>query len=306
MAPVALSLALHGAALAGLAVFESGPRPTPRPIVAVEIVGALPTPGEPRPHDGSLHETAPHKDAQPQPPTTREKDHAANRDAPVSVARMEAAHPTASRTEAPPAPSEPPTLIPPRKPAPPAPVVARRAAGAQARGEPARRPDPAPATAEGTVRSVPVETKPIAAPARAVAEDAPAPSGREAAPAGILRARLATTGDGGREKEIAAGARRADNAATSPTYVGLGLGNPKPHYPYGARRRGEQGQVILRVRVSPEGAVEALWVHRGSGHAQLDAEAVRTVRRWRFVPARRRGTAVAGMVDVPITFRLDR
>ena len=83
------------------------------------------------------------------------------------------------------------------------------------------------------------------------------------------------------------------------------LHNPKPVYPVLSRRNGEEGRVVLRVRVAPDGsALEAL-VGKSSGFLRLDALARETVSRWRFVPARRGDEAVESWVSVPITFSLE-
>ena len=42
-----------------------------------------------------------------------------------------------------------------------------------------------------------------------------------------------------------------------------------------------------------------------SAHPGLNREALRAVRRWRFEPAMRDGTPVAGETDVVIQFRID-
>jgi protein TonB len=77
-------------------------------------------------------------------------------------------------------------------------------------------------------------------------------------------------------------------------------GNPQPRYPSLARRRGEEGRVLLRLTVNATGQVEAVSVARSSGYELLDQEAQRTVARWRFQsPPTERMVA-----QIPITFRL--
>lgn len=83
------------------------------------------------------------------------------------------------------------------------------------------------------------------------------------------------------------------------------LTNPSPSYPPIARRNGEQGRVVLRVHVTPEGQAETIEVRISSGFERLDRAAVETVRHWRFVPARQGEHAVSAWVLVPITFSLD-
>lgn len=80
--------------------------------------------------------------------------------------------------------------------------------------------------------------------------------------------------------------------------------NPKPEYPMIARIRGWQGKVALKVQISAEGTVESVAVQHSSGYDELDEAAQQAVKAWRFVPARRRNTAVACTVVVPIIFSL--
>jgi periplasmic protein TonB len=81
--------------------------------------------------------------------------------------------------------------------------------------------------------------------------------------------------------------------------------NQRPAYPEGARRRGEQGRVVVRVAVSAEGSPLDVSVASSSGHASLDAAALAAVRRWRFVPAIQGGKPVAAAAEVPVQFRLE-
>jgi protein TonB len=83
-----------------------------------------------------------------------------------------------------------------------------------------------------------------------------------------------------------------------------GGANPAPRYPWISRQRGEQGRVIVTVTVSAKGHPREVGIKRSSGYRRLDEAAVAAVRKWRFVPAKRRGRAVAGRARVPVTFRL--
>lgn len=82
------------------------------------------------------------------------------------------------------------------------------------------------------------------------------------------------------------------------------LNNPKPPYPFAARRNGMEGSVVLRAYVLEDGHCAEVKLLKSSGHDLLDNSALETVKRWRFVPASRGETAVASWVEVPITFRL--
>ena len=84
------------------------------------------------------------------------------------------------------------------------------------------------------------------------------------------------------------------------------LRNPAPPYPQMSRRMGEEGKVILRVRVTPEGTAGNVEVRTSSGSQRLDDSALRTVRNWRFIPAKRGATAIESWVLVPIIFKLEQ
>jgi len=92
---------------------------------------------------------------------------------------------------------------------------------------------------------------------------------------------------------------------TLPSYSADYLHNPAPAYPPVARRLGEQGRVLLRVLVTADGRPGEVEVRTSSGSPRLDAAALETVRRWRFVPARQGDRPLAAWVLVPISFRLE-
>ena len=81
--------------------------------------------------------------------------------------------------------------------------------------------------------------------------------------------------------------------------------NRPPRYPESARRRGDQGRVIVRVSVSADGEPLTLSIARSSGSTVLDEAAISAVRQWRFVPASQSGHPVAAQAEVPIVFRLE-
>lgn len=83
------------------------------------------------------------------------------------------------------------------------------------------------------------------------------------------------------------------------------LQNPHPAYPTLSRRLGEEGKVLLRVRVSPDGRAAAVDVEKSSNFERLDETARQSVARWRFVPAKRGDEAIEATVIVPIVFRLE-
>lgn len=81
--------------------------------------------------------------------------------------------------------------------------------------------------------------------------------------------------------------------------------NPAPAYPDGARRRGEEGLVLLLVDVDRTGRVSSAVIKQGSGSLDLDRAALKAVKRWRFEPAHIGSLPVESEVEVPIRFTLN-
>jgi len=75
---------------------------------------------------------------------------------------------------------------------------------------------------------------------------------------------------------------------------------PPPDYPMVARRRGQQGRVLLAVELDHAGVPVEARVKTGSGYGTLDDAALRAVKAWRFDPS----AEARRLVDVPIVFRL--
>lgn len=83
------------------------------------------------------------------------------------------------------------------------------------------------------------------------------------------------------------------------------LNNPRPAYPLAARRRGDQGTVLIRVLVTADGVAASVGLEKTSGHPSLDEAALAAVKSWRFIPARQGGQAIESPYVVPVVFRLD-
>lgn len=80
--------------------------------------------------------------------------------------------------------------------------------------------------------------------------------------------------------------------------------NPRPVYPDVARRRGQQGVVVLRVWVSKVGFPTKLELLKSSGYGLLDKAAQESVMRWKFHPALLGNSAIDSVVEVPIRFQM--
>jgi protein TonB len=165
-------------------------------------------------------------------------------------------------------------------------------------------------------------TVPLAPPPAAVAPRAPAVPERQRQPPVPRRAVLAVVAQPGAkpaplsvaesafassdESPTAASAKgNVPVPVTAARYDAAYLHNPRPAYPPLSRRLGEEGKVLLRVRVSREGLADAVDLEKSSNFERLDEAARAVVARWRFVPARRGDEAIEATVIVPIVFRLD-
>lgn len=232
---------------------------------------------------------------------------ASPRFSPLALASVAAAHGAAwlalaGAAAEPELPVEPPVLVsvilPAAEPARPAPPVVapppRRLQPQPARQAIPSRPQPAPTSPE-TALATPASL-PQAAPAAVEAPQPPAeePAVAESAPPAVAIAAAAAV------TEAAPGPEPLEDPRFDADY----LDNPAPAYPRLSRKLGEEGRVLLRVRVSVAGAPAQVELHRSSGHERLDEVAAETVRRWKFAPARQGGKPVAAWVIVPIQFSL--
>ena len=78
----------------------------------------------------------------------------------------------------------------------------------------------------------------------------------------------------------------------------------KPDYPNGARKRGEEGRVVLEIFVGSDGPVGNVKVVSSSGFAELDEASVRAAKGARFTPAKSGGGSVASTARLTLEFKL--
>ena len=184
----------------------------------------------------------------------------------------------------------------------PLPVVQPTPPAPEPKPTPKPRPRPRP-TLEPKPQPVPEpETLPSELPAvlETTASDVPsvdAPS----APSNDTTSSSTTTTDTGSE----GGGDEGDPLSSAQFSVGS-AGNPKPPYPLLSRRMREEGKVILRVLVTPGGDANSVEIKTSSGFQRLDDSALQTVKRWKFIPAKRGSNPVESWVLVPIIFRLEQ
>ena len=80
--------------------------------------------------------------------------------------------------------------------------------------------------------------------------------------------------------------------------------NPKPVYPKEARRKGYEGEVLLKVEVLANGRVGRVDVKKSSGYEILDRSALTAVKQWKFIPANEGDGSIPCWVNIPIKFQL--
>jgi protein TonB len=107
------------------------------------------------------------------------------------------------------------------------------------------------------------------------------------------------------------GAAQQAAAGFLPTPAVVWEGKPRyrhpptpPVYPPRAVELNQQGEVLVRVRLDPEGTAVEVVLHRPSGHQMLDRAAIAAVRSWHFLPATRDGRPVSAWVEIPVRFHL--
>jgi protein TonB len=181
-----------------------------------------------------------------------------------------------------PKPSEPPTPIEPKPPITPLPLEM-----------PVREPEPAPLIPA----AVPVQK-----------ETAPTPPAIPSAPQSAAAtvalnqpAQNRTRGDG-------SSPRPGEDATTQQAPLGIRAQpdyrkNPEPPYPLAARRRRQEGVVLLSVKVSTQGRALRVQIKQSSGVPVLDDAAIQAVRDWEFEPARVGARPYESEIEVPVRFK---
>lgn len=80
---------------------------------------------------------------------------------------------------------------------------------------------------------------------------------------------------------------------------------PPVEVPMASRRLGEQGTVLLQVWVDAQGLPRQVTLHRSSGFARLDEQALAAMRQARFQPVLDGGQAIEWVVIAPLQYELD-
>jgi TonB family protein len=94
------------------------------------------------------------------------------------------------------------------------------------------------------------------------------------------------------------------SAKSEPIFDAAYLDNPTPYYPRSARRKGIQGEVLLKVSVKTDGSAASVLISHSSGYEVLDNAALAAVKTWNFIPAKKSGKSVEASVLVPVEFKI--
>ena len=196
----------------------------------------------------------------------------------AAIGALATARSQAARDEGPPRVAtfaiEEPSPLPPLEPLPP-----------QAAVQPVSSPIAAPVAALKIPRQVQVEAvqpkavRPTIAPPALVVNNVAPPAPAQPAPA-------------------------APAPIVPPNFAAAQLRNAGPSYPFLSRRAKEEGVVLLKVLVGTDGKAARLEIEESSGFERLDEAALKTVGKWRFVPASQGGQPREAWVLVPVTFSL--
>lgn len=76
-------------------------------------------------------------------------------------------------------------------------------------------------------------------------------------------------------------------------------------YPRLSQENGEEGEIVLKVLVSPKGGLDSVKILQSSGYTRLDKAARKSVMNGIFLPAVKNGEPVALQLPVPFVFRLE-
>jgi len=83
------------------------------------------------------------------------------------------------------------------------------------------------------------------------------------------------------------------------------VGLQKPEYPRYSRVHGEEGNVLVLVRVSADGKAEKVEVIHSSGYGRLDRAAIIALNDVNFIPARLDGRTISSIKKIAFSFKLE-
>ena len=145
------------------------------------------------------------------------------------------------------------------------------------------------------------EMKPVEPPKPKPPQSKPAAAPRPATQAAVTKAPSPDAGNASLTQQQAAASSSLIVFEGRPRY----RIPPTPAvYPPRSIELGQQGEVLVRVRLEPDGAAAEIVLWRSSSFPLLDRAALAAVRGWHFLPAIRDGRPVAAWVEIPVRFHL--
>ena len=145
------------------------------------------------------------------------------------------------------------------------------------------------------------EMKPVEPPKPKPPQSKPAAAPRPATQAAVTKAPSPDAGNASLTQQQAAASSSLIVFEGRPRY----RIPPTPAvYPPRSIELGQQGEVLVRVRLEPDGAAAEIVLWRSSSFPLLDRAALSAVRGWHFLPAIRDGRPVAAWVEIPVRFHL--
>ncbi len=199
---------------------------------------------------------------------------------------------------------------PPATPEPPQPIVEPEPAPLATETLPALEPPPPPPPprprerARATPRPKPVEEPPKVAAAPASEPTTVPPDAAASAPVSVAppSAPVSTPAS----TQLAALPSTTDLPSSPPLITQARFRSPPapPAYPRRAIDLGQEGEVLIRALVGPDGESREIRIFRSSGVPLLDDAALRAVRRWAFEAAQINGRPIEAWVEVPVRFHL--
>ena len=185
---------------------------------------------------------------------------------------------------------------PPAAPPPPPPQAQPRprAAPAAAPKRPPRVPPPLPVTPTA-----------LALPAEPVPTELPLPSS-ETAPAPAVAAAVPSAAEGQAAQAVQVAKAAPATGVTRRIEAVDYLRAPVLEYPSASRRFGEQGRVVLRVLIGPDGQAEKVELQEPSAFHRLNEAAIEAARRALYKPYTEDGVARPAWALVALSFQLRR
>ena len=232
----------------------------------------------------------------------------ANDDEPALMVELSLAAPTAGPAAEADQPET--TPEPQQQPEPPTPPVEQTEATPPPEPEPPPPQEVAAAEPEIKVELPPpdepppptaAEMRPVAPPKPRPPQPKPAAAPRPTAHAAVTKAPVPDAGNASITQQQAAASSSLVVFEGKPRY----RVPPTPAvYPPRSIELGQQGEVMVRVRLDADGTAAEIMVWRSSSFPLLDRAALTAVRGWHFLPALRDGRPVAAWVEIPVRFHL--